>query len=93
MSDIAYHGALKGVPRVRVLDGNGSEVCRGYYFAIPRTTYAFKQDYDAHIASGDRMILDGVVTHEMSDWGLPNRIRVFEVTPPHRIELLADGED
>lgn len=83
-----YAKALKGVPRVRLVDGDGKEIYRGYYWAIPRTTYCFKQDYDRHGCE----IVEGIVVCDHGDWGLPNRPRLLKVTPPHRLELIPEGE-
>jgi len=89
MTDKIFQNALKGVPRVRVVDENGNVVCdNAYYWAIPRTIYCFKEDYEHH----GYQIVEGVVTFDHGDCGLPNRPRFMNVTPPHRIELMPEEE-
>lgn len=47
---------------------------KGVYYSFPETTYCFKEDYE----NNPRHV---IVTHEMTDWGLPNQLRVFEIDP------------
>lgn len=87
MNDKRFQNAMNGIPRVRVVDGAGRAIIENaYYWAIPATTFCFKQDYERH---GYRLI-EGVVTFDHSDWGLPNRPRFVRVTPPHKIEIMED---
>lgn len=82
--------AHKGVPRVRLVDGSGKELYRGYYFAYPEY-----QGYPI-VADGEKPeeipLVEGIVTYDPGDWGLSNTPRVLKVTPPHRIELIPEGE-
>lgn len=82
MSDVRFKNALAGVPRVNVVGPDGRIVFAGcYYWAVPATTYCFKEDYEK---DGHKLI-EGVVTFEAGDCGVPNRPRFIKVTPPHRI--------
>lgn len=85
-----YAKALKGVPRVRLVDGSGKELYRGYYFAYPEY-----QGYPI-VADGEKPeeipLVEGIVTYDPGDWGLSNTPRVLKVTPPHRLELIPEGE-
>ena len=88
MNDKIFQDAMKGIPRVRVVDEAGRTViANAYYWAVPATTHCFKQDYERY---GYRLI-EGVVTFDTSDWGLPNRPRFVKVTPPYRIEIMEDA--
>lgn len=82
--------AHKVVPRVRLVDGDGKELYRGYYFAYPEY-----QGYPI-IANGENQkeipLVEGIVTYDPGDWGLSNTPRVLKVTPPHRLELIPEGE-
>ena len=67
-----------GMPMVRVLDENDKDLfgpC--WYWRFPKTTNCF--------AGGSMEYREGVVRCQMTDWNLPNRIILTEVTPPHRI--------
>ena len=87
MNDKILQNAMKGIPRVRVVDESGNIVIdNAYYWAIPETTFCFKQDYESH----GYKVFEGVVTFDKSDWGLPNRPRFVKVTPPYRIEIVKD---
>ena len=85
-----YAKAINGVPRVRLVDGSGKEIYRGYYFAYPEY-----QGYPI-VAEGEKPeeipLVEGIVTYDPGDWGLSNTPRVLKVTPPHRLELIPEGE-
>lgn len=85
-----YAKALKGIPRVRLVDGDGKELYRGYYFAYPEY-----QGYPV-IANGEKPkeipLVEGIVTYFPGDWGLSNTPRFFKVTPPYRLELILEDE-
>lgn len=49
----------------------------GYYACLPYTIYCFKEDYDAN-PGNDKHYL---ITTEMMDWGLPNRVVFQEIDP------------
>lgn len=85
-----YAKALKGVHRCRLVDGSGKELYRGYYFAYPKY-----QGYPI-IENGEKPkeipLVEGIVTYDTGDWGLSNTPRVLKVKPPHRLELIPEGE-
>ena len=86
-----YAKALKGVPRVRLVDGSGKELYRGYHFAYPEY-----QGYPV-VANGEKPeeipLVEGIVTYDPGDWGLSNTPRFLKVTPPHRLELIQEGDN
>lgn len=88
MKDTLFKNALAGVPRVRLVDANGKELERGYYWAIPATSYCFREDYERR----GYEVIEGIVTYTTTDWGLPNEPRFLKVTPPHRLELIPEDE-
>lgn len=85
-----YAKALKGVPRVRLFDGNGNAMYDGYYFAYPEY-----QGYPV-VANGEKPeeipLVEGIMTYDPGDWGLSNTPRFLKVTPPHRLELIPETE-
>jgi hypothetical protein len=50
---------------------------KGFYFAMPETTYCFSEDYKNFPVK----IKHDIVFHEMTDWGLPNQPRIATVDP------------
>ena len=85
----AMDRAMPGIPMVRVLDPDtGKEIMRGWYAAYPETTYCCAEDYERN----PPRIVEGVVCWQMTDWGLPNQIGFRQVTAPHRIEIIPQGE-
>ncbi|WP_277071552.1 hypothetical protein [Slackia exigua] len=70
------------VPMARVVDGDGRTVCTGWYARLRKSSYCFAEDEP----EGNAM--ECVVVDEPTDWGLPNRHVVKEVSPPHRIEAV-----
>lgn len=74
---------VAGVPMVRVLDGDGREVARGWYVRHENRQPALL---------GDRLRpedVDHLVAFDGSaDWGMPRELKIKRVTPPHRIEVL-----
>ena len=54
---------------------NKDKYVRGFYFAYPETTYCFAEDYMRHPVK----IIHCIITHKMSDWGLPNEPRLYQI--------------
>lgn len=79
----AGHGGIDGIPMVRVLDGDGREVCRGWYARLRKTAHAFGDTEDNWF--------DGVVVEDLTDWGMPCTWSLKRVTPPHVLEVLPRG--
>ena len=79
----AGHDGIDGIPMVRVLDGDGREVCRGWYARLRKTAHAFGDTEDNWF--------DGVVVEDLTDWGMPCTWSLKRVTPPHRLEVLPRG--
>ena len=51
--------------------------CYGSYLKLDKTTYCFAEDYAAHPDNTEHFI----VCDEMTDWGLPNKHTMIEVSP------------
>lgn len=49
----------------------------GFYCSIRETTYCIKEDYDRNPVPTHHCI----AVDEMTDWGLPNKLRLYEVGP------------
>lgn len=49
----------------------------GFYCNRQETTYCFKEDYERHPVKTFHYI----VCDEMTDWGLPNEFRFYEIDP------------
>lgn len=49
----------------------------GFYCSIRETTYCIKEDYDRNPVPTHHCI----AVDEMTDWGLPNKLRLYEVDP------------
>lgn len=58
-------------------DKKTSKWCYGSYLKLDKTTYCFAEDYAAHPDNTEHFI----VCDEMSDWGLPNKHTMIEVSP------------
>lgn len=76
---------ISGIPMVRVVDENGNELFRGWYYRhISRQPCVINDelhDEDVH----------HVVMHDsFADWNMPKRPIATEVAPPHRIEVIND---
>ena len=61
----------------RAKELNGDRYVEGYYFEMPATTYCFTSDYE----KAPIEILYCIVRHQMTDWCLPNEIRVTLIDP------------
>lgn len=74
------------IPRIRVTDADTGRVYEGYYCEMPETTYCFEPH---PLIKTVRMIL----TYEMTDWGLPNKPRLYKLDDEDEVEFLkAEGE-
>lgn len=62
-----------------IVDGKSikGQWVRGSYWELEKTTYFFKEDYEAHPDNTEHYI----VFSEMTDWGLPNRQLKADVIP------------
>lgn len=49
----------------------------GYYCKMNETTYAFEEDYKTRPVNVYHLIAQD----SMTDWGLPNKLRLYEVDP------------
>ena len=69
------------VPMVRVLDEDGNEVMRGWYFRYPRRNdNPWNRDTD-----DPREMVEGILRCDEGDWDMQNRYTLVRVTPPHRM--------
>ena len=50
---------------------------KGFYCSMRETTYCIKEVYDRNPVS----IHHCIAVDEMTDWGLPNKLRLYEVNP------------
>lgn len=80
-------GPVAGVPMVRVLDEGGREVMRGWYV---------RHESRQPCLVGDALLPEDVhhvvVCDAFADWGMPREMRASEVTSPHRIEVVREGD-
>ena len=49
----------------------------GFYCSMRETTYCCAEDYERHPVPLHHLI----VVDEMTDWGLPNKLRLYEIDP------------
>ena len=61
--------------RYRAKIYNNDDWYEGYYFQYPSTTYCFTEDYERNPPK----IIHCLVWHQMTDWGLPNRVYYAEI--------------
>lgn len=61
--------------KAKELDTN--KYYEGYYFQYPETTYCIKEDYERNPPE----IIHGLIFHQMTDWGLPNRLKWVRIDP------------
>lgn len=54
---------------------NTDKYITGAYYCYPKTTYCFTEDYDKFPIENEHVI----ITHHMTDWGLPNEIRAYKI--------------
>lgn len=71
------------IPMVRVVDENGREIRRGYYFRwVIRQPSAF-DDY-----TKEEDVRECVVYSKSADWNMPREAKIMEVKPPFKIEII-----
>lgn len=77
-------GPVEGVPMVRVLDGEGKEVLRGWYVyhELRKARCRPRPEDAAHL------VAHCVAVSDFDASAAPGQLRWFEVTPPHRIEVM-----
>jgi hypothetical protein len=74
------------VPMVRVLDEDGKEVMRGWYFKYPRRNdNPWNRDPDE-----PREMVEGILRCDEGDWGMNNCFVLVQVTPPHTMEVIGE---
>lgn len=61
----------------RAKQSHGDKYVEGYYFEFPATTYCFVEDYEKEPIE----ILHCIVHYQMTDWCLPNEVRVTLIDP------------
>lgn len=73
------------IPMVRVVDEDGKEVLRGWYYRhINRQPCCF--DDEVRDEDVDHMVMyDG-----FADWNMPKAMHATKITPPYRIEIIDD---
>ena len=57
------------IPYVEAKDNESDNTVKGFYFEYPETTYCFTEDYEREPKV---KLIPCVMTHRMTDWGLPN---------------------
>lgn len=62
---------------------NSNNWVEGYYFEMPETTYCFVED-------GEPNTKYYIVYHTMTDWNLPNDVRMIEIDPKTLEEIKND---
>lgn len=69
------------IPKIRITDTDTKRVYEGYYCEIPETTYCCLPHPPIKTV---RMI----VTHTMTDWGLPNQIHAYQIHDDDEVEII-----
>lgn len=67
MREILFKAKLKG----------RNQWIEGFYCSMRETTYCFAEDYEQHPVPLHHLI----AVDEMTDWGLPNQLRLYEIDP------------
>lgn len=67
MREILFKAKLKG----------RNQWIEGFYCSMRETTYCFAEDYERHPVPLHHLI----AVDEMTDWGLPNQLRLYEIDP------------
>lgn len=82
--------AMNGTPsptkppcRYRAKSNDSEQWYEGYYVEYPETTYCF-------VGDGKPPIKHCLVFHQMTDWGLPNRLMIATIDPA-TLEPIKEG--
>ena len=79
--------------KVPIFKAHGDDTDRefqGFYFAMPRTTYCIREDYERNPVD----ILHFIVFDKMTDWGLPNEPMIATIDPSTLVQIgYVDTED
>ncbi|MGN0664488.1 MAG: YopX family protein [Negativibacillus sp.] len=67
MREVLFKAKLKGK----------SQWIEGFYCSMQETTYCFKEDYERNPVPTHHLI----AVDTMTDWGLPNRLQLYEINP------------
>lgn len=79
-----YDSAKSALPsRYRAKSDDSDQWFEGYYVEYPETTYCFAED-------GKPPVKHCLVFHQMTDWGLPNRLMIATIDPD-TLEPLEEG--
>lgn len=74
---------LPGVPRVRIVDGEGRALFEGYYIR-----HENRQPCVLHDCLRPEDVDHLVAVDGFADWNMPRDLVIKRVTPPHRIEVV-----
>ena len=69
--------------RYRAKSNDSDRWYEGYYVEYPETTYCVAED-------GAPPVKHCLVFHQMTDWGLPNRLMIADIDPD-TLEVLEEG--
>lgn len=72
--------------KVPIFKAHGDDTDReyqGFYFAMPRTTYCFSEDYKRFPVK----ICHFILFDEMTDWGLLNRPKSATIDPSTLVQI------
>ncbi|MEG2368757.1 MAG: hypothetical protein RSB16_02910 [Raoultibacter sp.] len=83
-SRITTLDVIDGVPMVRMLDGDGNEVMRGWYVRHESRQPSVIDD-ELRVVDVDHLVLHDAC----ADWNMPRKLIATRVTPPHTIEVIA----
>ena len=72
------------IPYVKGIDKETGQEITGFYVEYPETTYCFNTDYKSESVP----IVKAIVFHSMTDWGLPNTLRICNSIDESTIELI-----
>lgn len=72
------------IPYVKGKDKETGKEIEGFYVEFPSTTYCFTEDYKKDSVPIHKCI----VFHSMTDWGLPNQLRICNSIDETTIEII-----
>ena len=72
------------IPYVKAINKETEKEIKGFYIEYPETTYCFSEDYNAFPIKLKKCI----VFHEMTDWGLPNRLMVCDSIDESTLQII-----